>query len=93
MTRIWQLALTGTAVLVLSGCVNTIRDHNEPLNPGFGNAVSHNAAVAIIDPTPANASAGAPDLDGKRAEKAMTAYESGAAEQVQAETTTSDVTQ
>ena len=47
------------------------------LGEDFGNAVSHNAAQHVIDPRPPTAWAGAPDLDGVRAQGAMGRYETG----------------
>jgi hypothetical protein len=41
--------------------------------------------VAIIDPTPANASDGAPNLEAKRAKLAIDRYESGAVKAAEAE--------
>lgn len=48
------------------------------LGADFGNAVSHNAAQHIIDPTPKHAQAGPPPLDGARAAEAIKRYRSGA---------------
>lgn len=47
------------------------------LGADFGNAVSHNAAQHIIDPAPAHAFAGPPNLDGVRAAEAINRYRSG----------------
>ena len=83
MTR---LALIGLAAASFSlAACNSIYDHSQPLNAGFGNSIKHNDAVAIIDPTPANASDGAPDLDGKRAKLAIERYETGAVTEAEAE--------
>jgi hypothetical protein len=83
MTRIALIGLAA-ASFTLAAC-NSIYDHNEPLNAGFGNTVKHNEAVAIIDPTPANASDGAPNLEAKRAKLAIERYESGAVSEADAE--------
>jgi hypothetical protein len=45
--------------------------------PGYGNAAAQNAAVQGVDPQPAYADAGAPDLNGRRAALAIERYESG----------------
>ena len=83
MTRIALIGLAA-ASFTLAAC-NSIYDHNEPLNAGFGNTIQHNDAVAIIDPTPANASDGAPSLEAKRAKLAIDRYESGAVTAAEAE--------
>lgn len=75
MTRIALIGLAAVS-LTLAAC-DSIYDHNEPLNPGFGNVIKHNDAVAIIDPVPANASDGAPDFDAKRGALAIERYETG----------------
>ena len=49
----------------------------EHLGKDFGNAVSHNAEQHIIDPIPAQAAAGAPEMDGARAAGAIRRYRSG----------------
>ena len=49
----------------------------EHLGKDFGNAVSHNAEQHIIDPIPAQATAGAPRMDGARAAGAIRRYRSG----------------
>ena len=85
-----RIALTATALATvmfgMSGCI-FFHDHSEPINAGYGNSLNHNAAVAIVDPAPANATAGAPDFNGKRAAIAMENYETGQIEQVEAEST------
>ena len=83
MTRIALIGLAA-ASFTLAAC-NSIYDHSQPLNQGFGNAIKHNDAVAIVDPTPANASDGAPDLDGKRAKIGVERYETGAEMEAEAE--------
>jgi hypothetical protein len=83
MTRIALLGLVAASV-TLAAC-NSIYDHSQPLNQGFGNAIKHNDALAIVDPTPANASDGAPDLEAKRAKIAIERYESGTEVEAEAE--------
>ena len=48
--------------LALGACKHTM-----PLGSDFGNAVNQNHALHVVDPQPAGAGAGAPDLDGTRA--------------------------
>jgi type IV pilus biogenesis protein CpaD/CtpE len=60
------------AVMTLVGCADT----RAPLNAGFGDAYHHNIAVHVIDPNPANAGSGAPDLEGERARVAIDRYRS-----------------
>ena len=83
MTRIALIGLAAVS-FTLAAC-DSIYDHNEPLNPGFGNSIKHNDAVAIVDPVPANASDGAPDFDGKRGKLAIERYETGAVIDAEAE--------
>ena len=64
--------LTVAAALGLVACTDT----QAPLNAGFGDAYYHNIAVQVIDPTPANAGSGAPDLEGERARVAIDRYRS-----------------
>jgi hypothetical protein len=42
--------------------------------PGYGDAIRHNAAVAIIDPQPASAANTIIDMDGRRAFVAIERY-------------------
>jgi len=86
MTRIALIGLAA-ASFTLAAC-NSIYDHSQPLNAGLGNSIQHNDAVAIIDPTPANVSDGAPDLEAKRAKLAIDRYESGTVTAADAESTT-----
>jgi type IV pilus biogenesis protein CpaD/CtpE len=80
--------MTVAAFLGLTACADT----QAPLNAGFGDAYHHNMAVQVIDPNPANAGSGAPDLEGERARIAIDRYR-GAATLIPEETTTSDVGQ
>ncbi len=80
--------LTVVAAFGLTACADT----QAPLNTGFGDAYYHNMAVQVIDPTPANAGAGASDLDGERARVAIDRYRSSAT-LVPEELTTSDVSE
>ena len=71
-------AVVVTALLGLGACAGPDGETAaQPLGADFGNAVSHNAEQHIIDPLPANASAGAPDMDGARAAGAVKRYRSG----------------
>ena len=74
-------AVVAAALLGLGACAGS---EGEPapgaaqhLGADFGNAVSHNAEQHIIDPLPAGAAAGAPDMDGARAAGAVRRYRSG----------------
>ena len=80
--------LTVVAAFGLSACTNT----QEPMNVGFGDAYHHNSAVHVINPTPANAGSGAPDLDGERGQIAIDRYRSSTTIAPEETTTTSDVT-
>ena len=64
------LAVAG--LLALAGCSNA-----DPLGADFGNAVEHNKAMHIINPSPVYAAPEAPDLNGRRAAGAMQRYEEG----------------
>src|SRR5262245_26587044 len=71
--------ILGIALLapLLGACDPTIyRDSGTPA-PGYGNAVSQNNAVMIIDPAPASAANTEVDLDGRRAGLAIERYRSG----------------
>ena len=82
-----RIAFLSVAVaLGLTACADT----QAPLNAGFGDAYYHNIAVQVIDPVPANAGSGAPDLEGQRARIAIDRYRSSTT-LVPEETTTSDV--
>lgn len=64
-------------VCVVAGCdASMYRDSGTPA-PGFGNAVSQNNAVMIIDPQPASAANTQIDLDGRRGGLAIERYRSG----------------
>jgi type IV pilus biogenesis protein CpaD/CtpE len=78
-----RIAIFTVAVLLgLAACADT----RAPMNPGFGNATEHNMAVHVIDPTPANAGSGAPELEGERARIAIDRYRGAAT--IAPETTT-----
>ena len=64
--------LTVATALGLVACTDT----QAPINATFGDAYYHNIAVQVIDPTPANAGSGAPDLEGERARVAIDRYRS-----------------
>ena len=81
-----RIAIFAVAAFVaLTACADT----QSPLNPGFGDAYQHNMAVQVIDPNPANAGSGAPDLEGERARVAIDRYR-GAATLAPITTTTSE---
>jgi type IV pilus biogenesis protein CpaD/CtpE len=81
-----RIAIFAVAAFVgLTACADT----QGPLNPGFGDAYQHNMAVQVIDPNPANAGSGAPDLEGERARVAIDRYR-GAATLAPVTTTTSE---
>lgn len=62
--------LAGALALVLAGC--TGQDH---LDPRFGDAVTHNNVVQIIDPNPVYP--GPVTLDGERGALALKRYRTG----------------
>ena len=82
--------LTVVATLGLGACTNTLPQTD--LNPGFGDSYYQNIAVQTIDPTPANAGSGAPDLEGQRAAIAIDRYHTTTTV-VPVATTTSSVSQ
>lgn len=84
---IFTTALMSVSLLTLASCQLTRIDHGPPLGADFGDATAHNAAVQIIDPTPANAGDGAPDYDGERTKLLINTYKEGATEEVSAEGT------
>ena len=92
MTRITLTFTLAIAMVGLSGCF-MLDDHSQPMSPSHGDALSHNAAVMIVDPAPANATAGAPDFNGKRATIAGQNYETGEVEEVDAISTQEDIGQ
>jgi hypothetical protein len=65
--------LTLAGALALVACTNKAPEMD--LNTGFGDAYYHNIAVQVIDPHPANAGSGAPDLEGQRARIAIERYD------------------
>jgi hypothetical protein len=69
-----QFVTFAVALVALAACSS----NTEPLNPDFGASVRHNMMMHIIDPAPAHASKGAPDMRGPRATGAMDRYEKGA---------------
>ena len=52
-------------------------DNATPLNKDFGNAVRHNMAVQIINPSPDYTGLGPPRMDGVRAAGALERYKEG----------------
>jgi type IV pilus biogenesis protein CpaD/CtpE len=67
-----NILLTIAAALSLVACTN--KSPQMDLNTGFGDAYYHNIAVQVINPTPANAGSGAPDLEAQRARIAIERY-------------------
>jgi hypothetical protein len=63
------------AAVVMTGC-GAYRDSLTPM-PAFGNAVSQNAAVMIIDPQPVGAANTNIDFDGRAAGLAVERYREG----------------
>jgi hypothetical protein len=83
-TRPW-IALCLPALLGTAGCVQQAGDPN----PAFGDAISQNAAVTIINPQPPAAQKTSLPLSGPRATLAITRYYAGQVVPVQTESTTS----
>ena len=82
--QVTYYAVALSAVLIVASCARSEADpetsavsNSGTLGKDFGNAVAHNAAQQILDPVPANVLAGAPDLDGGRAEGAYRRYRTG----------------
>jgi hypothetical protein len=68
-----NILLTTAAALSLVACTNQAPQTD--LNTGFGDAYYHNIAVQVVNPNPANAGSGAPDLEGQRARIAIDRYD------------------
>jgi hypothetical protein len=51
--------------------------HLEPLGRDYGNAVTHNMSVQVIDPAPNLEGKEIPDMEGTRAAGAMERYDTG----------------
>ena len=75
--RYTAVLAAAAAVLATGACVGP--RIGGPLGADFGNAVSHNAGQHVIDPRPAQALEGAPDMDGARAAGALERYRGGQA--------------
>ena len=60
------------ATVGLVACTNKAPQMD--LNTGFGDAYYHNIAAQVINPNPANAGSGAPDLEGQRGRIAIERY-------------------
>ena len=71
-------------ILALAACENR---NIPPLAQDFGNATEHNMSLHIINPEPATAGYGAPELDGIRAKGAVDRYKGGSVITPQAEST------
>ena len=65
----------GVAVVTVAGCTFPMQPADQ--YPGYGDAVTHNMAVHIVDPAPAGAENTSIDLHGARANVLMERYESG----------------
>jgi type IV pilus biogenesis protein CpaD/CtpE len=72
--RLFHIATFAGLILALAACSNA-----EPLNPDFGASVRHNMMIHIINPAPAHANRGAPDMRGQRAADVIERYNKGAA--------------
>ena len=77
-------SLTIIGLFGLTGCPVGVYDHTQPLNAGQGNANRHNSAVVIIDPVPANVTAGAPEMSGERAAIMLERHATGSEEKATA---------
>jgi type IV pilus biogenesis protein CpaD/CtpE len=74
--------------VVLAVAVSACENRNAvPLGRDFGNATQHNMSQQIVNPEPAYAGYGAPDLEGERAAGALSRYKGGAVTKVEAEAT------
>ena len=83
------LLLAGVSAFLMA-CTDIVAIENmtqSPLGPEFGNAVRHNEAAHVIDPSPAAAQSPVPALDGKRAAAAMTRYQNNAVRELELEHT------
>ncbi len=79
------LVLAGVgALLTLTACQNP----EEPLRPGFGNAVRHNISQHVINPEPAAADLEVHRTEGVRAAGAMQRYDTGATKALEVVKTT-----
>jgi type IV pilus biogenesis protein CpaD/CtpE len=67
-----KILLTIAATFSLAACTNKAPQMD--LNTGFGDAYYHNIAAQVVNPNPANAGSGAPDVDGQRARIAIDRY-------------------
>ncbi len=59
-------------VFVVAAC-----QHTAPLGRDYGNSVSHNESVQVIDPAPSYEGMGPPDMLGTRASNAIRRYDTG----------------
>ncbi|HEX9789924.1 MAG TPA: hypothetical protein VGA60_04615 [Kiloniellales bacterium] len=87
-TRLYSMLVL--AAVLMTGCTGgeTINSANSrSLGADFGNAVSHNAAVQVVDPMPMHVDDAAPVLDGKRAAAAIWRYQNGVVHEPEAEST------
>lgn len=73
------LAAIALAALLLSGCTPYTYEADDPF-PGFGDAVSQNLAVHIIDPQPVAAADTSLEFDGTRAALANDRYQTDTVE-------------
>jgi type IV pilus biogenesis protein CpaD/CtpE len=67
-----NILLTIAVTLSLVACTN--KAPQMELSTGFGDAYYHNIAAQVINPNPANAGSGAPDLEGQRGRIAIERY-------------------
>jgi len=65
----------GVAAVAVAGCTYPMQPADQ--YPGFGNAVTHDMAVHVVDPAPPGAANTSIELHGARADILMERYESG----------------
>lgn len=66
----------GVAAVAVAGCTYPMQPAEQ--YPGFGDAVTHDMAVHIVDPAPPGAENTSIELHGARADVLMERYETGA---------------
>ncbi len=75
MYDICKKVALGVAAVTVAGCTFPMQPAEQ--YPGFGDAVTHDMAVHIVDPAPAGAENTSIELHGARADGLMERYESG----------------
>ena len=86
-----MLGVVLVAGIAVAGCDNVTKPKTT-LSPSFGNAVRQNMAVQIVNPEASADIKEAPNLDGIRANTAVTEYQTGTVKETE-EISTSDVSQ